>query len=178
MMVPVFENPEIAPDALPAADAVDWQALAPRYIRRLQVQAAMTATAIFAGLMAVEILSFPLEDLISPTLAVLVPAVILLHGLVWPAVSVPKKGYAIRSRDILYRTGVLWRSVSAIPFNRVQHVETASTPLDRRFRLATLVLYTAGGSGGDLKIHGMPADVAERIRVFLLEQVGGEAEPD
>lgn len=178
MFEPVFENPEIAPEALPAADEVDWQALDPRYIRRLQVQALITAVAVFAGLLVVEILPFPLKDVMSTGLAAVVAGLLLLQGLVWPAVSVPKKGYAIRSRDILYRTGVLWRSVSAIPFNRVQHVETASTPLDRRFRLATLQLYTAGGSGGDLRIHGMPADVAERIRVFLLEQVGEEAEPD
>lgn len=174
----MFENPEIAPEQLPAADEVEWQALDPRYVRRLQLQALMTAVAIFAGLLVVERLPFPPRDVMSSGLAAVIAGLILLQGLVWPAVSVPRKGYALRSRDILYRSGVFWRSVSAIPFNRVQHVETANTPLDRRFRLASLQLYTAGGSGGDLKIHGMPADVAERIRVFLLEQVGEEAEPD
>ena len=174
----MFENPEIAPEALPSADDVAWQSLDPRYVRRLQLQALITATFIFAGLLMVGFLPFPVQDLMSAGLAAAVAGLVLVQGIVWPAVSVPRKGYAIRRRDILYRSGVLWRSVSAIPFNRVQHVETASTPLDRRFRLATLRLYTAGGSGGDLRIHGMPAAVAERMRVYLLEQAGEEAEPD
>jgi membrane protein YdbS with pleckstrin-like domain len=106
----------------------------------------------------------------STGLAAAVTVPILLGGIAWPAISVPRKGYAIRSHDVLYRSGVLWRSVAAIPLTRVQHVETSHTPLDRRFRLATLKLYTAGGAGGDLKIPGMPADVAERMRVFLLEK--------
>jgi len=171
----MFENPEVAPENLPAAEEVEWQALDPRYVRRLQLESVLTALAIFGGLLVVRILPFPLRDVMSIGLAAGIVGVILLSGLAWPAVSVPRKGYAIRSRDILYRSGVLWRSVAAIPFNRVQHVETSHTPLDRRFRVATLKLYTAGGAGGDLKVHGMPADVAERMRVFLLEQASAAA---
>lgn len=163
----MFENPEVVPENLPTAEDVEWQALAPRYIRRLQVESFLTALAIFAGLLVLEVLPFPVKDVMSIGLAAIVAGLILLRGLAWPVVSVPRKGYAIRSHDILYRSGVLWRSVAAIPFNRVQHVETSHTPLDRGFGLATLKLYTAGG---DLKIHGMPADVAERMRVFLLER--------
>lgn len=171
----MFENPEVAPENLPTADEVEWQTLDPRYVRRLQVEALITALVIFGGLLVVGILPLPIKDVMSIGLAAGIAGLILLRGLAWPAVSVPKKGYAIRSRDILYRSGVLWRSVAAMPFNRVQHVETSHTPLDRRFRLATLKLYTAGGAGGDLKIHGMPADVAERMRVFLLEQASTPA---
>lgn len=169
----MFENPEVLPENLPTVDDIEWHALDPRYVRRLQVESLLTALTIFGGLMIIEVLPFPLKDVMSTGLAAGIAGLILTRGLAWPTVSVPRKGYAIRSRDILYRSGVLWRSVAAIPFNRVQHVETAHTPLDRRFRLATLKLHTAGGAGGDLKIHGMPAEVAERMRVFLLEQAAG-----
>ena len=171
----MFENPQVDPARLPTADDVAWQALDPRYVRRLQVDAGITSLVIFGGLLVLEILPFPLKEAMSIGLAAAVAGLILLRGLAWPVVSVPKKGYAIRTRDILYRSGVLWRSTVAIPFDRVQHVETSHTPLDRAFRLATLKLYTAGGAGGDLKIHGMPADVAESLRVFLLEQVSSRA---
>jgi membrane protein YdbS with pleckstrin-like domain len=166
----MFENPEVAVENLPTVDDVEWRQLDPRYVRRLQVESFLTALTIFGGLLVIELLPFPLKDVMSAWLAAATAGLFLARGLAWPAVSVPRKGYAIRSRDILYRSGVLWRSVAAIPFNRVQHVETSHSPLDRRFRLATLKLYTAAGAGGDLKIHGMPADVAERMRVFLLEQ--------
>jgi membrane protein YdbS with pleckstrin-like domain len=171
----MFENPQVAPASLPTADEVAWQALDRRYVRRLQVGAGISALVIFGGLLVIEILPFPLKDVMSTRLAAAVAGLVLLRGLAWPVISVPRKSYAIRTRDILYRSGVLWRSTVAIPFDRVQHVETSHTPLDRRFRLATLKLHTAGGAGGDLKIHGMPADVAESLRVFLLEQVSSRA---
>ena len=34
----------------------------------------------------------------------------------------------------------------------------------------------AGGSGGDLKIDGLNADTAERLRVFILDKVGASVE--
>ena len=96
----------------------------------------------------------------------------------WPFVSVPRRGYVVRDRDIIFKSGVIWRSVTAIPYNRVQHVETSSTPLDRRFSLANLQIFTAGGSGGDLKIPGLAADTAERLRTYILEKVGASIEND
>jgi len=66
--------------------------------------------------------------------------------------------------------------VTAIPFNRIQHVETSSDPLDRKFDLATLQLFTAGGSSGDLKIDGLGKDVAEQLRAFILKKVGAFVE--
>ena len=91
-------------------------------------------------------------------------------------ISVPKKGYAVRDKDIVYKSGVFWRSVTTIPFNRIQHVEKSSTPLDRKFNLATLQLFTAGGTGGDLNIHGLPAKTAEKLRTFILNKVGSSIE--
>jgi len=96
--------------------------------------------------------------------------------LVWPRISLPKRGYVLRDKDILFRKGVVWRSVTAIPFNRIQHVETSNTPFDRKFKLATLQLFTAGGASGDLKIDGLGRDTAEQLRVYILEKVGASIE--
>ena len=82
----------------------------------------------------------------------------------------------MRDKDILFRHGVIWRSVTAVPFNRIQHVETSSTPLDRKFTLATLQLFTAGGSGGDMKIDGLASNVAEQLRNFILRKAGASIE--
>lgn len=173
----MFENPEIAPDKLPTLDAVDWHALDSRYATRLQLQTVIAGMLVLFGLLTLSVLPLPIPR------AVLIAGFLFLAFLVaallgWQVLSVARKRYAIRDRDVLYRTGLIWQSVSAVPFNRVQHVETSSTPLDRRFRLASLHLYTAAGSGGDLKIHGLPVDVAERLRVFVLKRVGEESESD
>ena len=71
---------------------------------------------------------------------------------------------------------MIWRSVTAVPFNRIQHVETSNTPLDRKFGLATLQLFTAGGSSGDLKIDGLGDDIASQLRVFILDKAGASIE--
>lgn len=94
----------------------------------------------------------------------------------WPLISVPRIGYAIRDKDIIYKSGVFWHTVTAIPFNRIQHVEKSSTPLDRRFGISSLQLFTAGGSGGDLKIHGLPVEQAESLRAYILDKVGASIE--
>ena len=73
---------------------------------------------------------------------------------------------------------MLWQKVTAIPFNRIQHVEKDTTPLDRRYRLANLTIFTAGGAGGDLDIHGLTEDTAESIRAFILARIGAVIEQD
>jgi len=170
----MFENAEIPVDALPSADDLDWQPLDPSYVRCLRIQHALFALIPFVPLAIVSVaLPFILGWLSIGWAASIGVAVLLL---VWPGIAVPRCGYVVRDHDIVFRSGVIWRSVTAIPYNRIQHVETSSTPFDRRFGLATLQLFTAGGSGGDLKIGGLPADVAERLRIHVLRKAGASIE--
>ena len=176
----MFENAEIGVDALPKVDDVEWQSMDPAFVRRQLTEALIALAITIAGIAALHgILSVALADEnvdFSLGWLWLLPVALAIPLITWPIVSVPRKGYAVRERDILYKSGVFWRSVTAIPFNRIQHVEKSSTPLDRRFNLATLQLFTAGGSGGDLKIHGLPAKAAEKLRFFILEKIGTSIE--
>ena len=166
----MFKNPEIALDTLPAVEQLDWQDLHPNYQRCLRVQRSMLLVAVGVVIIATKfILSIPVLQTGIVLAILVIPAVVLLT---WPAISIPRRGYVVRDKDIVFRSGVLWRSVTAIPFNRIQHVETSSTPLDRQFNISTLQLFTAGGSKGDLKINGLGKDVAEQLRVFILKKVG------
>ena len=170
----MFQNPEIALSELPGTDDIQWQALDPAYKRLRRLQNSIGILAVAVPLVTVTV---------AANLPVL-PAVILFACwiafavllLTWPGISLPKRGYVLRDKDILFRKGVIWRSVTAIPFNRIQHVETSSTPFDRKFDLATLQLFTAGGSSGDLKIDGLSTVVAEQLRVFVLEKAGASIE--
>ena len=118
-----------------------------------------------------------LGDKFSPPIPLWVFAILFaIPFLSWPFVAVPRRGYVVRDKDVVFRYGVVFRSVTAVPFNRIQHVETSSTPLDRKFGIAALQIFTAGGSGGDLRIDGLSADVAERLRVYILDKVGASVE--
>ena len=101
-----------------------------------------------------------------PVAAAAIPAVL---ALVFAAVSIlvlPERQwrswrYAIGEREIELRHGIWWQSWVRIPMMRVQHVDTRRGPLDRRYGLANLVLYTAAGSR---QIPGLAIDVAEQSR--------------
>jgi len=166
----MFQNLEIALDDLPGTEDLEWQKLHPDFVRRMQVQHALIALAPLAGATFFSVfLKFPL---LQSTILWILAIGFAIVFVTWPRVSVPRRGYVVRDKDIVFRSGVIWQSVTAIPYNRIQHVETSNTPLDRKFGIATLQLFTAGGSGGDLKIDGLGADVAEQLRIYILDKVG------
>jgi membrane protein YdbS with pleckstrin-like domain len=170
----MFQNPEIPLEQLPSVDPVQWQPLGPAYKRLRQLQALLT---VLGSAMALSVITYFVGLDFLPAMLIWTPLTVLsTMVLVWPALSLPRRGYVVRDKDILFRHGVVWRSVTAIPFNRIQHVETSSTPFDRKFKLATLQLFTAGGSSGDLKIDGLADQTAEQLRIFVLKKAGASIE--
>lgn len=169
----MFANPELAPDSLPSAESLEWQALHPRFVRRLQAQRLIYVAVALVFLTAgqVALVEFGEAHWLRPWMPVVVWGAIALWALrllLWPTVDVPRRAYAVRDKDIVYKSGVWWRTVKAVPFNRVQHAVTGSTPLDRRFGLANLAVYTAGG---ELRISGLGQDIAERLRVYIVAKL-------
>ena len=170
----MFQNPEVALDELPDTDDLNWETLHPSFVKAIRVLAVIILAIIAIAITAlIFMLNVPPVPFVVLYLLLAIAAII---SMVWPGLSVPRRGYVLRDKDILFRKGVIWRSVTAVPFNRIQHVETSSTPLDRKFDLATLQLFTSGGSGGDLKIDGLGMDVAETLRVYVLDKVGAAIE--
>ncbi|MGR4884764.1 PH domain-containing protein [Streptomyces sp. LARHCF249] len=76
--------------------------------------------------------------------------------------------YAERADDLLISRGVLWREQTVVPYGRMQLVEVASGPLERRFGLASVQLHTAAAAT-DAKIPGLVPAEAERLRDRLTE---------
>lgn len=178
----MFVNPEVAIEDLPQAQHVVWRPLDPRFVQSAQIKAAIVWAMLFVAAGTGHFVIAVFGDVpFGPWPFVAFWAV--LAGLAawsvcWPIISVRRRGYAVRELDILYRAGVVWRSVKAVPYSRVQHAETNSGPLDRRFGLARLAVFTAGGSGGDLRIAGLAADTAERLRAHVQHRLGVAAEQE
>ena len=68
------------------------------------------------------------------------------------------------------RRGRLWQSDTRVPGSRVQHLDIRRGPLERHFRLATLVIHTAGTRHSEVSVSGLAADDAERLRDHLARQ--------
>lgn len=177
--LPVFVNPQVASESIPAAAALDWEPLHSRYARRLQAAALIKVVVLTTIVVAIHVLVLVADSDTLATIAfwplrILWAAVGLFgaRALVWPAIAVPRCGYAVREKDILYRSGVLWRTVWLVPFSRVQHTRTDSGLLDRRFGLANLTVFPAGAGGH--KIPGLGADTAENLRAYVSERIEAE----
>jgi len=82
------------------------------------------------------------------------------------------KKYRVRESDVLYQKGFLFRKITLIPFNRIQHIEMTQGPIERQYNLATLVFFTAGGMSSDMEIGNLDADEAIRVREELIAKVG------
>ncbi|MFD1645653.1 PH domain-containing protein [Haloarchaeobius litoreus] len=80
--------------------------------------------------------------------------------------------------DALYlERGVLTRIETAVPYVRVQHVDTQRSPVDRALGLSSVVIYTAGSRGADVTVPGLPPERAKRLRNELRE-LAVESEPE
>src|SRR5690606_22908 len=62
----------------------------------------------------------------------------------WPPLSYRYLRYGIDDTGIAIERGVLWRSRIALPRVRIQHTDVSQGPLERRYGIGTLQLYTAG----------------------------------
>ncbi|MCU1678503.1 MAG: rane-flanked domain [Frankiales bacterium] len=71
--------------------------------------------------------------------------------------------------ELLVRSGRLVQKLVAVPYGRMQLVDLASTPIERRYGLATVQLHTAAATS-HARIVGVPREEAELLRQRLVER--------
>ncbi len=166
----LFENVQIDERALPHVSEVEYHPLAPVWRTVSYLGTSITFGIFFLGWSVFYLSTGHLSGLIVwGSLGCLVALYASSMALVGARYRL--SGYALREHDVLYRTGVLFHSLTAIPYKRIQHVEVSQGPLQSAFGIATLKVYTAGGSRSDLSIEGLPHKEAQRIREFITRKV-------
>lgn len=119
------------------------------------------------------VVKLPSHILIPSIIAILLLCLFILW---WTVKAIKRTGLALREHDFVLQTGVFWRKITVVPFNRIQHIELHRGPLERKFNLATIKLYTAGGSGVDLAVSGLDEAEAEQLRQFMLNFISKETQ--
>jgi membrane protein YdbS with pleckstrin-like domain len=76
-------------------------------------------------------------------------------------------GYQLRPDDLLYRRGIMWQRMVAVPYGRMQLVDINRGPIARLFGLSELKFVTAAAASG-VVIPGLPEQVAEELRDTLV----------
>lgn len=86
----------------------------------------------------------------------------------WPALYYRHLSYGVDDTGIVIQRGVLWRSHIALPRVRIQHSDVSQGPLQRRYGVATLKLYTAGSRYTRIELAGLAHAEAIALRDTLL----------
>lgn len=159
----------------PQPSNIEYQKVAPKYVTQLRIESLFNwGVTIVAALVISWFVSGGWRWL-GLSVAAIGLLILLLLVIVWAPRRYVFTGYAVLKQEVHYRTGALWRVETAVPINRIQHVEITQGPIERMLGLARLVLYTAGGSGSDLAVPGLPANIAEQWRTHLLGVINDTA---
>lgn len=98
--------------------------------------------------------------------------------LVWLSIRRPRRayaawGYRIDDRVLETRSGIWFQRTRLLPLSRVQHVDLERGPIERRFGLSSLELFTAGTHAAKTTIPGLDAAEATALRDHLVA-IGGD----
>jgi hypothetical protein len=101
----------------------------------------------------------------------------VMAGTVWkyPPARYRHLRYRLDDTGITIRDGVFWRTWSALPRLRIQHTDVSQGPLQRRYGVATLKLYTAGSRFTRIELPGLEHSVAVDLRDQLQRQANDDA---
>ncbi len=167
-------------DSPPIADGV-VRSLDPRHVTLERTAGRIATACVSAGLaiaaaIAVLVATLPpwLDLLLVAGWAVLTIAMgWWLHR--WPEVTHRHASYMVDGEGIEIRRGVFWRAILRVPRSRVQHTDVTQGPLERRYGLGTLVIYTAGTAHSRVDLAGLEHGTALRIRDHLLPEEATDA---
>jgi membrane protein YdbS with pleckstrin-like domain len=93
----------------------------------------------------------------------------------WADIEYRHTAYRVDADGIEIKSGVYWREVSNVPRSRIQHTDVAQGPLERRYGLGRLVIYTAGTAHSRVVLPGLEHEIALKIRDHLLPRESGDA---
>lgn len=147
-------------DDLFAPPTQQWRRLHPRYATLLRIGMAVSWTVVFA---VPAVLAWFLLDWRWTLGIAAVWAAVLVWRLVRAEALWRSWGYAELADDLYVTHGILFRSLTAVPYGRMQVVEIESGPIERSLGLATVKLVTAAANT-DATIPGLPPEEAARLR--------------
>lgn len=162
----IFTNYQVDLKDLPTAAGIQFNGLEKKYRRIQYIVSLIVSTILLIGLVVLYFVSDPPGWVGASAfglwlLLLILQFVFIKNGFI-------HKGYVVRTRDLVYKKGWLYKKQVTVPFSRIQHVDIKQGVLERSYGLSKLNLYTAGGASSDLSIPGLKLEDAKRIKSFIL----------
>ena len=145
---------------------VQWRGISPRYRVELIVLTSV-AWLVISGAASLPLWIVGPSDFLWGWLIVgaIVTAGLIVIGFIPRRVRA--MGYALREDDIVFRKGVFFQRIVAVPYGRLQLVDVGRGPIARALGLSQLSLVTAAASSG-VSIPGLLLADAEQLRDHLI----------
>lgn len=141
-----------------------WHQISPRWVASQVVQNAIFLAFVIAAAVLISWGSHSLWAWIPAGVIILITLITLI--------ILPRQakaiGYMLRADDIVFRKGILWQRMTAIPYGRLQLVDITQGPLDRAFGVTQLKMVTAAATT-NAQIPGLTSTAADALRDTLIE---------
>lgn len=80
--------------------------------------------------------------------------------------------YAISSRGLIKRTGIITNNIKTVPYTHITSTEIKETILGKIFKYADLLIETSG-SGQPMEFHWPFIDMAHTVKPMVDKHIGG-----
>lgn len=145
-------------------DGGEWHQISPKYVWVQLISSGVLIVLVAAAMLFLTLF-------LHQTWAY-IPGSIILVISIWTTAIVPRQarsiGYRLRQDDLVFRRGILWQRLVAVPYGRMQLIDITHGPLDRGFGIAQLKFVTAAAATG-VTIPGLEQETAEHLRDLLVE---------
>ena len=109
-----------------------------------------------------------LAGLLLVLLWMLLSAAVAWQTYRWPPIAYRFASYRVDGDGLEIARGVHWQTITNVPRSRVQHTDVSQGPIERRYGLGTLIVYTAGTEHSRVTLPGLDFTMARRLRTQLL----------
>ena len=148
----MFSNQSVAPTNLPKIAHIEFQPL-----DKNATKEALFSTFIFLLpiSLAVVVALYFISAVTNNIVVIVTVALLVVNSFIaWLTMrGVANTGIALREHDLLLKRGVFWHKTIAVPFNRIQHIETHRNPPERK--LVNDIKFYSRRRGADLSISGL-----------------------
>ncbi|MDO4898294.1 MAG: PH domain-containing protein, partial [Rothia sp. (in: high G+C Gram-positive bacteria)] len=163
--LPPLDMDGLAKDFIDPAD-IDWKRVSPKYMKVRMISRAIWSV-ILLGITALPLIFTELLGWWNwPTWLSATLLVLMLIWQIWLTIIVNRQvralGYSERADHLLKRQGIMFRSVRALPYGRIQYVDVNSGPIENAIGLCHVEIKTAGADG--VTLPGLEKSEAERLR--------------
>jgi membrane protein YdbS with pleckstrin-like domain len=166
----VFTNHQIDIASLPKLEEVKLEGISTRYYFILLFNT-ITIYLVFIGIFIFLKLKVVADSFIHTVFWYIILGLLLasIFQCVIYKLGLKKRRYALREKDIIYSHGYFFNDTTTLPLNRIQHIEISISFIAKKLGLATLKVYSAGESGGDIIIKGLPKAIADSQYAYLTQ---------